>query len=42
MEETPIVSNLRFALSIAEVENCHRDGVIGPFPLMSPAETDEA
>lgn len=42
MGESPNVSHFRFALSTAEVEDYHRDGVIGPFPLMAPAEMDEA
>ena len=36
------VGRLRFALDEAEVEAYHRDGIIGPFTLLSPDEMDEA
>lgn len=42
MSESPSVSRLRFALGEAEVEAYYRDGVIGPYALLSPAEMDEA
>ena len=42
MNETANVSSLRFALADDEVEAYHRDGVIGPYLLMSPEEMNEA
>ena len=40
--DAPFVSSLRFALSDAEVETYHRDGVLGPYPLLSPVEMQAA
>ena len=42
MSEAFNVDRLRFALDEAEVEAYHRDGIIGPFALLSPDEMDEA
>ena len=42
MSDVPFVSNLRFALSDAEVEQYHRDGVLGPYRLLSEAEMEVA
>ncbi len=42
MTDSTLISGLRFALSDAEVESYHRDGVIGPYALLSPAEMQEA
>ena len=38
MSDATFVSSLQFALSDAEVEQYHRDGVLGPFRLLSEAE----
>lgn len=38
MINAPVVRSLRFALSDAEVEQYHRDGVLGPYPLLAEAE----
>ena len=38
MSDVASVSNLRFALSDGEVEQYHRDGVLGPYPLLTEAE----
>ena len=40
--EAPDVSRHRHALNDAEVESWHRDGIIGPFKLLSSEEMDEA
>ena len=42
MRDTAIVSSLPFALSNAEVEAYHRDGVLGPYTLLSAAEMQAA
>ncbi len=42
MSASQNVNSLRFALGDAEVEAYHRDGIIGPYTLLSPAEMDEA
>ena len=42
MSDVPLVSSLRYALSDAEVETYHRDGVLGPYPLLTPEEMTEA
>lgn len=42
MSKSPNVNRLSFALAEAEVEAYHRDGVIGPYALLSPAEMEEA
>ena len=42
MSNSPSVSRLRFSLSDAEVEQYHRDGVLGPYPLLSEAQMEVA
>ena len=42
MSDAPFVRSLRFALSDAEVEQYHRDGVLGPYPLLAEAEMEVA
>jgi hypothetical protein len=42
MSTTPSVTALRFALSEPEVEQYHRDGVLGPYALLSEAEMEVA
>ncbi len=41
MDTRQTVSDLRYALSDTEVGAYHRDGIIGPFTLMSPEEMEE-
>ena len=42
MSDVASVSKLRFALSDGEVEQYHRDGVLGPYPLLTEAEMEVA
>ncbi len=42
MKNSTFISRLRFALSDTEVEAYHRDGVVGPYALLSPAEMQAA
>ena len=42
MTGSKFISGLRFALSDAEVEAYRRDGVVGPYALLSPAEMQRA
>ena len=42
MSDATFVSSLQFALSNAEVEQYHRDGVLGPYPLLPEAEMEVA
>ena len=42
MTDSNSISGLRFALSDAEVEAYHRDGVIGPYALLPPSEMQAA
>ena len=38
MSSAPFVTQLRFGLDAAEVEAYHRDGVLGPFRLVTPEQ----
>ena len=41
MSSSPLASELRFPLDAAEVEAYHRDGVIGPYRLVSPDQMED-
>ena len=41
MDTRQSVSDLRYALSDTEVDAYHRDGIIGPFALMTPEEMEK-
>ena len=38
MSSAPFVTQLRFPLDAAEVDAYHRDGVLGPFQLVTPEQ----
>ena len=42
MGDSTFIRNLQFPLDDAEAEAYHRDGVIGPYPLLSPEEMESA